>query len=117
MPRIPRLVLALLLAAALATTAAWADGPRPASRGSSITTSAPADILAHLWIFLTGLWSKNGCEVDPHGNCLPGTGSATPTGKNGCHVDPSGQCLPGTGSATPTADNGCHVDPDGHCLP
>lgn len=89
MPRIPRFVFVLLLAAALGATAAWAEEPLPASRGSSMT--AP---LAQLWNFLTGLWSKNGCQLVPNGLCRPGTDSATPAAKNGCQVDPQGNCRP-----------------------
>jgi len=96
----------LLVALLLATTAVSAAPPR--TRPALI----PMDPLAQLWSFLTSLWTENGCQVDPSGQCLPGT----VTSKNGCSVDPDGRCLPGTSSTTVTPKNGCQVDPDGRCL-
>lgn len=49
-----------------------------------------AVLLLVLWGLLTGVWSANGCEVDPNGRCLPGPAAAS--ADNGCEVDPSGRC-------------------------
>jgi hypothetical protein len=93
MPRRSRLALALLLATALVTTAALADGPFPRNfRLSAVEAPAPTNVLARLWSFVARLWSKNGCSGDPHGHCLPATGSATTSGDNGCSGDPDGRC-------------------------
>jgi hypothetical protein len=91
MPRLSRLAFAFLLTAVLASTSALAAGPRPGPV-MGLRASDATHAVARLWSLLASLWSKNGCEVDPHGNCLPGTGSATATAKNGCEVDPSGLC-------------------------
>ena len=107
-----RLALALLIAVVLGTPTAFADsysGRVP--RLSGMLASVPAERFADLWNFLTSLWAKNGCEVDPNGRCL----AAQVGGKNGCQVDPSGNCLPGTGPARLGEENGCQVDPNGRC--
>ncbi len=106
MPRLVRLALVFVLAATLAVpvlSAAPAAGaePRPG-------------LLVSLWSLLTGLWSDNGCEVDPSGRCLVSQGAAA-TGDNGCSADPDGHCLAGQGTAT-TSDNGCEADPNGRCI-
>jgi hypothetical protein len=66
--------------------------------------------VSQLWGFLSGLWAKNGCRLDPSGHCIPGTSAP---GDNGCIIDPSGQCA----TSPVTAKNGCRLDPDGRCLP
>lgn len=95
---LPLLVLSLLLAAPGISTAA----PR--------AHSPAGDLLAWLRGTLLSLWSKNGCPLDPHGNCV-----TTTTPKNGCQVDPYGHCLNGLTTA-PTTEAGCQVDSDGRCL-
>src|SRR5262245_55980726 len=73
MLRSPRWVSVLLITAALATGAALA-APLGAESGRSVAVEATAtDGLARLRTFLAGLWSKNGCHVDPNGRCLPAT--------------------------------------------
>lgn len=98
-----RTVFALVLAAFL--LAAPAAQARPLYDDSSV--------LARIWSLVTGLWSKNGCRIDPDGYCLPGIGEGDPTIENGCVIDPSGQCV----SEPVTTKNGCIVDPDGRCRP
>lgn len=97
MPRLSRLALAFLLLTAVfapttALTARSLPGAVPHLRAAE--PSAATHAVARLWSFLASLWSKNGCQVDPQGRCVPGTGSATPTAKNGCQVDPNGNCRP-----------------------
>ena len=114
MSRLPRLTLAILIAATLLTTAATSAEPLPGAgpRQPAITASATLDLFGRLWSFLTGFWSKNGCSVDPSG-LYTSTPAPTPTSENGCSADPDGHCL--SGSTTTTADNGCGIDPNGHC--
>ncbi|HEV7503848.1 MAG TPA: hypothetical protein VGS07_02950 [Thermoanaerobaculia bacterium] len=115
MNRLSRLGIVLLIAVTLATPSAFANSPSAAVPfWSSIVDTVPAESCARFWSFLTSLWAKNGCEVDPNGRCLPGLTSVPAGGKNGCQVDPSGRCLPRPSYAT---DNGCEVDPSGRCLP
>lgn len=109
LPRLPRMVLVLPLAAILATPAVLA-APHLLRRP---TAASPTDLLTGLWSFLASAWSKNGCNVDPNGRCLPAVHSYSI--ENGCHVDPDGRCLPAPVSSTITADNGCHLDPNGSC--
>jgi hypothetical protein len=69
MPRLSRLALAFLLTAVLASTSALAAGPLPGLRAAE--ASAATHAVARLWSFLAGLWSKNGCQLDPNGQCRP----------------------------------------------
>lgn len=112
LPRLPRMVLLLPLAAILATPAVLA-APHP-PRHPAAAVASPADLLTSLWSFLASAWSKNGCNLDPDGRCLPAPASSSTTaGDNGCNVDPSGRCLPA--AQLSTTANGCNVDPDGRC--
>jgi hypothetical protein len=91
MTRWTRIALVFLLVAALATTAVPAAPLSGAGPGADrIVVSTPLDLLARAWDFLASLWSKNGCQVDPSGLCLPDQGSGTT--KNGCGADPNGYC-------------------------
>jgi hypothetical protein len=111
----------VLVALFLATTAVSAE-PRPGAgtRPAGIVASNPMESFSGFWSVLASFWTKNGCQMDPDGRCLPTKNgcSVDPDGrclpiKNGCSVDPSGRCLP---AATTTLDNGCSVDPNGRCL-
>jgi hypothetical protein len=111
MPRLTRIVLTLVLATLLLGTAAMAQS-RTGSRSPHLVESASSDLFVRLRSLLAQ-WSKNGCEVDPNGRCLP-KGSSLATGDNGCAVDPSGRCR---ASQTPMqTKNGCELDPDGRCV-
>jgi hypothetical protein len=94
---LPLLVLCLLLAAPGISTAA----PR--------AQSPAGDLLGWLRGALVSLWSKNGCQADPFGQCI-----TTATPKAGCRLDPFGHCI--TTSTTGTTKNGCQADPHGGCL-
>ena len=104
----------VLLAALLLLIAPWASAAPP--HGSS---SQPArisegigipDLLSLAWRLITGGWSKEGCQIDPSGRCLPI--------KTGCQIDPSGHCLSGLSTTTPlsSSDLGCQIDPGGRCI-
>ncbi|HEX4960020.1 MAG TPA: hypothetical protein VF173_04220 [Thermoanaerobaculia bacterium] len=97
MSRIPlaRSVLLLLLAlfAAVPFVSAAAPPDRAVSYEAGRFVSPP--LFSRLWSWLTAIWEKNGCGIDPHGNCLPGTGAAPaplPTAAKGCSIDPDGRC-------------------------
>ena len=100
MPRSSRRVFILLLVTALAATAARAQSPT-----DNLQPLRPADLFVRLWSLLAQPWSKNGCELDPSGRCLP-LGSGPTAADNGCEVDPNG-----------TTKNGCEFDPDGRYHP
>jgi hypothetical protein len=112
MNRLSRLGTVLLIVVPLATPSAFANSPSAAVPfWSGIVATGPAESCARFWSFLTSLWAKNGCQVDPNGRCLPGPRHAA---NNGCSADPDGRCLARPSHAT---DNGCSADPNGHCLP
>jgi len=104
-------VVVLFLLAALLTTAPWASaaprhgGGRPAR--ASVVGAIP-DVLVQAWRFLTGIWNKEGCHIDPNGRCV------TNAVDTGCHIDPDGRCI--TMAAPLPAKEGCHIDPDGRCI-
>ena len=100
-------VLLLILAVAAPLAAAPIHRPRQA-RSEGVSP------LSTVWSWLTIVWTKNGCMIDPHGSCLPGTGSTTAppaATDNGCGIDPWGRC-----NSAASADNGCAIDPGG-CRP
>lgn len=101
----------LLLVAVLA--APWASA---AAQSGPAATSAPAslDLFSTSWRFLTHLWSKEGCRIDPNGRCLPQSAQPRPVPRTGCHIDPNGTCH---SLSTPDTDTGCRIDPDGRCAP
>jgi hypothetical protein len=99
MPRIPRLLSAFLLLAALSTPVVFAKEAHARAQAkprttATLGTSATAR-LSELWGALTHLWGMNGCSIDPYGSC---GGNATapkpplPTLDNGCGIDPYGSC-------------------------
>ena len=87
MPRSAISRAALLLVLLLVAVPALQAAPIRAEAGP-----APAawDLFAQVWDFLTGVWSPNGCEVDPDGRCQPRP--TTVEIDNGCEVDPNGRC-------------------------
>jgi hypothetical protein len=102
--------LLLILAVAVPLTAS----PIHSSDPVHFEATAP---LASLWGWLSHVWAKNGCMIDPNGPCLPATGSipAPPAGADdGCGIDPSGRCQSAP-NPLPAAENGCGIDPNGRC--
>jgi hypothetical protein len=110
-----RKTLLLLLLVALAT-APWASAAAQ-SRPAAISASAPFDLFSAGWRFLTSLWSKEGCRIDPDGRCMPQAAQPLPVPRTGegCRIDPNGACLPRPANSVPTTDSGCHIDPSGLC--
>jgi|SRR5215203_2090458 len=90
-----KVVVFLLLAAVLTAPGAFAghrlEKPRPAHNAEP----APLALVSHAWSFLTSLWSKSGCQIDPNGRCLTGPAPLPlPTNQSdaGCNIDPNGGC-------------------------
>lgn len=101
-----RSLLILVFAAFLATS--------PAAQARPVHDDAPASsVFERIWSLVSGLWSKNGCRLDPNGYCVSGLGEGGSTTENGCQIDPSGQCA----AAPATTKNGCVIDPSGGCRP
>lgn len=103
-------IAVLILGVVLGTPLVSSGAPRTEGWHAGVLAAGPAP-LAQLWSFLARLWAKNGCRVDPNGDCLDGLQAPA---KNGCGVDPFGRCLDGVQAP---ADNGCSVDPNGQCAP
>ena len=121
LPMFPRkaAVLAVTLTLALPWCAAVA---RPAfSLPAYGQASASLEQLrAGFWSWLRGVWTKEGCGIDPGGKLVCGPTSTGGT-KGGCGLDPDGKpaCGPtslgGPEPPAPTGstDGGCGLDPSG----
>ena len=107
-------VLLLVLTVIVAAPPAFAAGPR-----LETVSLSPVEVLDHLWSFLRIAWNKDGCNIDPDGQCQPGPASPPPAqAKDSCHIDPNGRCKPGPPSPPPVqTKTGCGIDPDGRCKP
>jgi hypothetical protein len=104
------LFLLLLLAAPWQASAASARASRQSSPN---VESLPTALVSWPWEALARLWHKNGCDVDPNGQCSPAPAPVIHN-KNGCRIDPNGQCL-STPAPAGQGKNGCDIDPDGRC--
>jgi hypothetical protein len=100
MSRAPRLLTALLVAAALSTPAAFPrEAPRRESAGEPRATPLAAlrNLVPDLWGALMHLWGEEGCSADPYGgrcSSIPATPvRPTPTLDSGCSMDPYGNCV------------------------
>jgi hypothetical protein len=88
-----RKTVLLLLVAVLA--APWISAAAQ-TRPASVSASAPLDLFSSAWRFLTRLWTKEGCRIDPNGLCVPQLAQPLPEPRagEGCRIDPSGACKP-----------------------
>jgi len=102
--------------AIVAAPPAFAAGPRPETFSLAMS---PLETLGHLWSFLRAAWSKDGCSINPNGQCKPGPPSPPPAqAKEGCSIGPDGRCKPGMTSLLPVQiKDGCNIDPSGQCKP
>ncbi len=98
-------LLAVLLATPWASAAPRHGGGRPAEASG---VGVIPDVLGQAWSYLTGVWRKIGCNIDPNGRC------ATAAVDSGCHIDPNGRCV--TVVAPVPTKEGCHIDPNGRCI-
>ena len=100
-----RIAFLVVLAVLLAAPWSAAEGPRAGGDTSP-------RILDQAWSWLSILWSKIGCGIDPSGLCQP----AKENLEIGCGIDPVGRCH---GSAQDgeqsQRDIGCGLDPSGGC--
>jgi hypothetical protein len=104
MSRSLRMILVLVLAATLATTAVLADPLRGAQpRRSAVAVADPMDFAARLWSWLARVWGQNGSQVGPNGVTV----------KNGSMVEPNGGGLQSPAPVTANGDNGSQMDPNG----
>jgi hypothetical protein len=83
-----------VLVVSLALTTPLCEAASPVrSRTSSVFTRFG------LWEWVTNLWTKNGCSLDPGGLCVP-------------NLNPSGHLVVPVPSGSST-DAGCGIDPGG----
>jgi hypothetical protein len=110
---LPKLVLVLVLATALAApSAGWSAGRRFSGDSTWVRGSVTANPLVMLWSYLVGLWGKEGCGLDPSGMCKTILGPSK-SSDAGCGIDPSGCGVPSSYTAP---KNGCGIDPHGGCV-
>lgn len=86
---IRRKILFLLLVMVLATP--WvsvAGSERESPRTIQGIELGMPEIFSRIWSFLRRVGSKEGCNIDPLGRCLP---AAQP--RAGCRIDPWGNCI------------------------
>ena len=104
-----RFVIVLTLSAVLGTPLVSQAGPHRAMSGRTEIRLDELSSLTWLWSLLERIWEKEGCRIDPSGQCVK---ELTVAPKAGCRIDPNGQCLPDLQEA----DAGCSIDPYGRCL-
>lgn len=90
MPRSATSRAALLLVVVLIAVPALQAAPTRAEADPALSVPAAWDLFTQAWDFLTGVWSTNGCGLDPSGSCQPRP--TTIDSDNGCGLDPSGGC-------------------------
>jgi hypothetical protein len=103
-----RVLVTALLLAALATPAAWAEGPSARAQGAAGFSSSLLDFLHRIQGGLVNLWVGNGAGLDPSG------GPAADNSDNGAGLDPDGNRAAGQ-DGNLASDNGCGIDPSGGC--
>jgi len=113
-----RKTVVFLLIAVFAVPLASTAGPRNESSGPATAVAlSPLELLGHLWSFLRGAWNKEGCRIDPDGQCTTGASQPPVQTKEGCHIDPDGRCATGTSQPPVQTKTGCEIDPSGRCIP
>lgn len=108
--RSTRLVLVLLVLAAVTTPSAWGAPLRLDNRSSF-------DILTRAWESFVAIWNKARCGIDPHGLCVF---TPPPTQEAGCTLDPHGACIEVEGNSPASqldTEARCGLDPHGGCIP
>ncbi len=81
------LAVSLILASPLQGAAPRSSAPERASRTSPASRHLPG-----LWDWLTSLWAKAGCCIDPGGLCAPAANPpASSNTDEGCSLDPGGK--------------------------
>jgi hypothetical protein len=92
-PIVRRLIVVLALSAFLGSPATSLAGPRSSAAAArhARAQAAPQGLLSRAWNSLVRIWEKEGCRIDPNGQCVP---IPQASADNGCGLDPYGQCTP-----------------------
>lgn len=94
--RVPRKAAVLvLLALSLGTSGLFAAKAPSEGRPAKAATRSAVHRLEILWRRVTGVWIKEGCRIDPWGQCSTSTAPPTQNADVGCGMDPWGRCSPG----------------------
>jgi hypothetical protein len=116
-----RKVVTFLFVLAFTASGASATGPRALQdRPTSVAVPTLVELAGRFLGFLTNVWVRTGCNIDPSGLCANSTELPPPAdgADEGCHIDPDGRCI-----SVPTVlsagqrEEGCHIDPSGYCFP
>jgi hypothetical protein len=113
MRAIRRAAVFIVLGLTLGISGVWASPPQQQASRHVEQVSTPQNLFDSLGGFLTHLWLKAGCSLDPFGRCAP---MHTQNTDAGCTLDPNGRCTPAPPQALNT-DAGCSMDPWGRCAP
>jgi hypothetical protein len=92
-----RLIVVLALCAFLGVPATSLAGPHASARFSEDRTVGTS-LLSRLWNALVSAWEKEGCSIDPYGQCVPKSQTTTDSQNStdaGCSIDPFGRCTTG----------------------
>lgn len=93
-PIVRRLVVVLALSALLGSPAtSWAGSRSHSAARHPRAQTAVRSPLSWLWNALVSGLEKEGCRIDPNGQCLPNSQENV---DNGCGLEPYGRCIPGT---------------------
>lgn len=85
--RFSRKIFVFVVLAILALPWVSAAGPRQEEVRPVVSVS---ELLGRLWDLVTGVWSADGCRIDPSG-CTPEPPPLDGV-DSGCHIDPNGGC-------------------------
>ncbi|MFL6262171.1 MAG: hypothetical protein ACJ76Y_20950 [Thermoanaerobaculia bacterium] len=88
-----RLIVVLALSALLGSPAVSLAASRSTAARHSRAQAAAQAPLSWLWNALVSVWEKEGCRIDPNGQCLVNLQENADTG---CSLEPYGRCVPGS---------------------
>jgi hypothetical protein len=91
-----RLVIVLALSALLGSPASSLAASRSSARHSRVPAATQTS-LSWLRNAIVRIWEKNGCSVEPYGQCLPATQRSV---GDSCSIGPDGQCVTGKSALT-----------------
>lgn len=103
-PSLSRRLLIVALGLVLMVPSAAIAGPARVLPAAEDSFLSPDDILAQAWAFVSRLWEKAGCVIDPDGR------------KASCVIDPNGSPDDPLTSQPLDGEAGCRIDPDGRCV-
>lgn len=89
MQTLRKLAVLLLLFVLLAPLAASAAGSKAGSHKAAKAERTPMSLGSLVRALVSGIWTKEGAVIDPHGSPAPDPVNSLDAG---CEIDPSGRC-------------------------